>query len=141
MPKITAVARALPRSASTGQFIAQRITPAVKAGVTAFANLVLEEAKAIVPVDTGELRDSGGVVVQETEKSVRALVVFTAEHAGYVEWGTGLRGSQSPGRGPYPYTLSWPGMPARPYLRPALDTAREAGLALFKSQIVVGMKL
>lgn len=140
MPRITAVARALPRSASTGQFIQQRITPAVKAGVTAFANLVLEEAKAIVPVDTGELRDSGGVEVQETEKSVRALVVFTAEHSAYVEFGTGLRGSQSPGRGKGPYKLSWPGMPAQPYLRPAMDSAREAGLTLFRGQIAIALK-
>jgi len=131
---IQATVRATPRG-DTGRFIAVRVTPAVRAGVTAFAGVVLQEAKAMVPVRTGELRDSGKVVVEESEKSVRAHVVFDAPHAAYVEFGTGRAGSESAGAGPYTYTMSWPGMPARPYLRPALDTAREAGMALFRGSV------
>lgn len=126
---------------SSGQFVAGRLTPAVRAGVEAFANLVLSEAQAIVPVDTGELRDSGSVVVEEQGKRVVASVVFSAGHAGYVEFGTGVRGAESAGAGPYSYNPSWLGMAAQPYLRPALDTAREAGKALFASQVAAEMKL
>ena len=126
---------------NTGQFIAGTITPAVRAGVEAFANLVLQEAQAIVPVDTGELRDSGSVVVDEGDKRVVAHVVFSANHAGFVEFGTGRRGAESAGAGPYSYSPTWPGMASQPYLRPALDTAREAGKALFASQVAAEMKL
>ncbi len=123
-----------------GQFVAGRITPAVRAGVEAFGNLVLEEAKAIVPVDTGELRDSGSVVMEESGKRVTAHVVFSAPHSAFVEFGTGAAGASSAGSGPYSYNMQWPGMRAQPYLRPALDTARDAGKALFASQVAAEMK-
>lgn len=93
-----------------------------------------------MPVDTGELRDSGSVVVEEQDRRVVAHVVFSAGHAGYVEFGTGLAGSSSAGAGPYSYSPTWPGMAAQPYLRPALDIAREAGLSLFRSQVSAEMK-
>lgn len=123
-----------------GRFISGKITPAVRAGVEAFGQLVLQEAQAIVPVRTGELRDSGAVVVEEQDKRVVAHVVFSADHAAYVEFGTGRRGAASKGAGPYSYSETWPGMEARPYLRPALDTAREAGKALFNSQVAAEFK-
>lgn len=118
-----------------GQFVSGKITPAVRAGVKAFGDLVLQEAQAIVPVDTGELRDSGSVVMEESVKRVVAHVVFSAPHSAFVEFGTGQAGASSAGAGPYSYSATWKGMPARPYLRPALDTARDAGKALFASQV------
>lgn len=101
---------------------------------------MLQEAQAIVPVDTGELRDSGAVVMEESDKRVVGHVVFSAGHAGFVEWGTGIRGSESPGAGPWIYSSTWPGMAARPFLRPSLDVARDAGRALFASQVSAAMK-
>lgn len=136
---IRATATYTPRS-NSGQFISSRVTPAIRAGVEAFAGLVLQEAQSIVPVDTGKLRDSGSIVTEQLEKTVRSQVVFSADHAGYVEFGTGIRGESSPGAGPYPYSPTWPGMAARPYLRPALDTAREAGMMLFRSQVAAEIK-
>jgi HK97 gp10 family phage protein len=124
----------------TGRFIANKITPAVRAAVQASAQFVLQEAQAIVPVDTGELRDSGKTVIVEQDKRIQGMVVFTAEHAAFVEFGTGQRGAASPGAGPYNYSASWPGMPARPYLRPSLDSARDVIRELFKSQIAAEMK-
>ncbi len=104
--------------------------------------MVLQEAQAIVPVDTGELRDSGSVVMEESDKRVTGHVVFSANHAGFVEWGTGIRGSESAGANPaYSYSSTWPGMVARPYLRPSLDVCREAGKALFASQISAAMRV
>jgi hypothetical protein len=58
-------------------------------------------------------------------------VQATSPHAAYVEFGTGQRGAASAGAGNGPYSETWPGMPAQPYLRPALDTARPAILGAF----------
>lgn len=128
---IKATAQYTPRN-DVGQFISQRITPAVMAATEEAAALVLVEAQAIVPVDTGALRDSGKVgEAQVVNSRAMAGVSFTAPYAAYVEYGTGIRGSQSPGTGPYPYSPTWPGMAAQPYLRPALDTARSEMLGIY----------
>ncbi len=125
---------------SSGQFIAARITPGVIAAVEASDALVLQEAQALVPVRTGELKSSGHVVpVQQKGSTVVGGVAFDAGHAAYVEFGTGIRGAAGPGSGPYPYSSTWPGMTPRPYLRPALDTAREAIRGIFRSQVALSL--
>lgn len=125
---------------SAGQFIEARITPGVIASITAADELVLQEAQAIVPIRTGELQSSGKTLpVEQKGSTVVGGVAFTAGHAAYVEFGTGIRGAAGPGSGPYPYSSTWPGMSPRPYLRPALDTAREAIRALFRSQIALSL--
>lgn len=123
-----------------GQFVAGKITPGVVAGVTAFTQLVYEESQILVPVRDGDLKASGKVVIEVREKSVIGHVIYDSPHAGYNEFGTGQRGASSPGAGPYNYSASWPGMAASPYLRPALDTARDAGKALFASQVSAAMR-
>lgn len=103
----------------------QKIVPAMVAAVTEACGAVANEAEAIVPVDTGELRASIGVGPVALEgNAVTGTVEATAPYAAYVEYGTGIRGAASAGAGPGPYSGSWPGMPAQPYLRPSLDTAR-----------------
>ena len=106
------------------------------------AEIVLEEAEAIVPVDTGELRESGHVegLVEEGPRPSYA-VVFDSDHAAYVEYGTGQRGAASPGAGDGPYDPNWPGMTAQPYLRPALDTSRAAIVEVFRDNSAVAAKL
>jgi HK97 gp10 family phage protein len=116
---LTSFARYQPRV--NGRFVAAIVDEAVQAAITAWSERVLETAKSIVPVDTGELRDSGQVVVNGTY----AAVEFTSDHAVYVEYGTGRRGAASPGAGPGPYDPNWPGMRAQPYLRPAFDAHRD----------------
>lgn len=102
----------------------QRVVPALVGAVTEAAEAVAEEAQAIVPVDTGELRDSIGIgPVALIGNAVQGSVQATSPHAAYVEFGTGQRGAASAGAGAGPYSESWPGMPAQPYLRPALDSA------------------
>jgi hypothetical protein len=126
MPKITAVAKALPRSAASGQFISQMVTPAVRAGVQAFAEVAHEESQVLVHVKTGRLKASGtespfeqdepgGIKIIETERSVRAEIVYTAPYASYVEW----RFS---------------------FLRAGLDAARERGTQAFRDQFAAYMK-
>lgn len=122
---IKATASFTPRG-SAGQFIA-KVAQANSSAVRDVGQIVLLEAQALVPVDTGELRDSGRVEVRETAKGAAADVIFGADHASYVEFGTGIAGANSPGAGDVPYNPSWPGMPAQPYLRPAMDNLRRSG--------------
>lgn len=110
----------------------QRIVPQLVDAVTEACAAVADEAEAIVPVDTGELKSSIGIGTVSLEgTTVQGTVQATAPYAAYVEFGTGVRGAASPGAGEGPYSESWPGMPAQPYLRPALDTARPAILEAF----------
>lgn len=139
MPKVRAYAQYTPRS-TTGQFIQSRIVPAARAGCEKSTDMVLAKAVARVPVRTGELRDSGHTVIVETEKTVTGYVVFDAEHAGYVEYGTGQRGAASPGAGPYPYSMDWQGMPAQPYVRPSMDEARDDIYETMKGEIALGLR-
>ncbi len=108
--------------------------------------IVVEEAKAACPVDTGELQSSimAGEITNEGQRIV-GPVVASAPHAAFLEFGTGLRGV-----GTYPYPLpqenvprtgnwqydyrnvGWVGMPSQSFLRPALDTARAQVLAEFE---------
>lgn len=105
------------------------------------AEIVLEEAEAIVPVDTGELRESGHVeMVTSGGAQPSAAVVFDSEHAAYVEYGTGVRGAASAGAGEGPYDPDWPGMAAEPYLRPALDTSRAAIVEVFRDNTALAVK-
>ncbi len=124
-----------------GRFITGKITPAVRAGVEAFGQLVLDEAKAIVPVDTGELRDSGVLSVEDKPNSVVAIVAFTANHASFIEFGWGSLGASGPNAGPFNYTTSIKGYAGSPFLRPSLDLAREAGKELFNSQVSAALKI
>ncbi len=123
-----------------GQFVESRVTPAAIEGVTAWANLVLTRAQQLVPVRTGELRDSGHVDVTVDGKRVVGRVVFDADHAAYVEYGTGIRGSSSAGAGDVSYSSSWPGMPAQPYLRPASDEMKQEGADLCRQTVALALK-
>ncbi len=125
MAFIRAVATSTPRS-SRGQFIAGKVTPAVRAGVQAFATLAHQESQSLVHVKTGRLKASGtedpfaqdepgGIRIVETEKTVRAEIVYTAPYASFLEF-------------------------RFPFLRPSLDSERDAGFALFKGQVSAGMK-
>lgn len=115
-------------------------------GVSQAAQLITAEAQNLVPVDTGELQGSIGYTVTRGIQNmtgggslfgVQAGVAATAQHAQFVEFGTGIVGS-----GTYPYPLpsegvpitggwqydykgqGWHGMKAQPYMRPALDNQR-----------------
>lgn len=120
--------------------IAQTYATANRLSAEQAAEVVLEEAEAIVPVDTGELRESGHTEIEVEGSTVHGYVVFDSPHAGYVEFGTGQRGAASEGAGPYPYDPNWPGMVAQPYARPALDTARPAIIEIFRDNVVLASK-
>lgn len=112
--------------------VMQAIVPAVVAAVTEGCTAIVDEAEAIVPVETGELRDSIHTAsVSLIGTQVQGVVVADSPHAAFVEYGTGQRGASSAGAGEGPYSPNWPGMAAQPFMRPALDTARPAIIAAF----------
>jgi HK97 gp10 family phage protein len=118
-----------------GRFVIAKVTEGIRNGVIKWAGEVLDTAQALVPVDTGELKASGHVTVAETGKSIAAAVSFDADHAGYVEFGTGVRGAASAGAGDGPYSTSWTGMPAQPYLRPAFEQHRNEVQSMTRESI------
>ena len=123
-----------------GRYVEAHITPAVVASVKASVKLIENAAKAKAPVDTGALRDSITSSVDESGKTVVGQVGPNVHYAMYVEFGTGIRGAASPGAGAGPYNPSWPGMPAQPYMRPAIDENRDAVKELFKGEISLALR-
>lgn len=115
--------------------IQARITPRVVAAVTKATSAVLASALEKVPVDTGELQSSGHMLVTLEGDQVVGRVIFDAPHAAFVEFGTGIRGSASPGRGTgIAYSATWSGMPAQPYVRPAIDENQDTIVGCFRDE-------
>ena len=114
--------------------IEAKLVPRIIAAVGKGTDVVANEARAICPVDTGELRSTIGASVVWAGYQITGSVQATAKHAAYVEFGTGQRGAASPGAGPYPYSPSWPGMPAQPYMRPAIDSNHGAIVQAFRDE-------
>lgn len=109
-----------------------RIEEGGQEGIAKGLQRVVRDAKMAAPVDTGELRQKILASVGTTEGEVRAY----AEHAPYVEFGTGPVGKASGGRGKAYKTKGWTyfngenfvhtrGQPARPFLYPAFKANRE----------------
>ena len=85
---------------------------------------VMADAKANVPVDTGELRDS-------IEKTLRQ-----GNKGGVVEVGSNI-GSSAQAHGYYAFFVEYgtSKMPPKPYLRPALDKNKATATDLIKKEI------
>lgn len=137
--RLQATATYKPRG-DLGRWIEAHITPAVVASVTASLKVIENDAKAICPVDTGALRDSITSEVDASGKTVVGQVGPHVHYAAYIEDGTGIAGAASTGAGPGPYSTSWPGMPAQPYMRPALDKNRKAVEELFRGEIALALR-
>ena len=94
-----------------------------------------DRASALAPVgdgsDGGHLRDCIRAEVVREGDDIVGRVAAENPHAAYVEFGTGRRGAGSPappkweGAGSYGQQ---PGMPAQPYLMPAMAEGRQAFL-------------
>jgi HK97 gp10 family phage protein len=123
-------AQFVPRN-GLGQFIPAVITPAVIASVKAGCEVIQQTAQQYCPVETGALRDSIGITITETGKTVVGVVAPTMYYASYVEYGTGRRG----GPAPYPHVMTWPGQDPQPYMRPAFDENQDSIKDLFRGQL------
>ncbi len=87
--------------------------------------LVQGEAKMLAPVDLGDLRNSIFTKTVKKAKRIQGIVYTNSDHAAYMEFGTGQRGSASlsPPKDPdskISYREDWAGVPAQPYMYPAL---------------------
>jgi HK97 gp10 family phage protein len=137
--RLYAKATYTPRTTS-GQFMEAVITPGARASVQAACQTIQQRAQALAPVDTGALRESIAVSIDDTGKTVVGTVGPNVDYAAYVEFGTGKAGASSPGAGAGPYNPNWPGMPAQPYMRPAFDETKPEILDLFRGNIASYLK-
>lgn len=99
------------------------------------ANKVKENAKELCPVDTGKLKNSIDLRMNDNS----AEIYTNVHYAPYVEFGTGMRGS-----GSYPYeneidtNLNYGiinGQTAQPFLYPALKLSEAEILEEFKQKL------
>lgn len=104
------------------------ITAAITRMLERVGDLVVEEAKRRVPVDTGELKAS---IHAEPVTGRTVTVRASADHAAAVELGTGphiiepdtKQALYWPGAAHPVKRVYHPGTPAQPYLRPAVTAA------------------
>ena len=101
--------------------------------------LVHGQAKALAPVDTGNLAGSISMEINKKENDLEGRVYTNIQYAPYVEFGTGVKGN-----GSYPYDVnglkltyheSWGGMVAQPYMYPALKENEKYIKELFKDGV------
>lgn len=114
---------------------------------------IRDEARARVPVDTGELQNSIDYNVETTAKGCTGKVFTDKEHGIYVEFGTGPNGEAdhsgiSPDVNPMYSPSGWvyfdknkqkfiftKGQPARPFMYPALHDNKDKLSKFIKSRI------
>lgn len=125
----------------------EQIIPRAIAATAKATTLVANTARELAPVREGTLASSIQGEVALIGQTVEGGVEATAPHAAFVEFGTGERGAASPhGELPtegVPYTggwvydfrnQGWKGMPAHPFLRPALDINHRGILAAYAEE-------
>lgn len=121
-----------PRS-DIGRFASVVMSPRVSAAVQESCELVQTIAQGYCPVDTGALQASITIdQLIEGDASVTGSVAPHQPYASFVEYGTGQKGDPA---APYAHVESWPGMPAKPFMRPALDEAKGKVKDIFIRQI------
>lgn len=135
---LRATAQFRPRS-DLGRFVDIHVSPAVRLGMQEVCAMIEQRAKELCPVDTGALQASISTEIEDVGRTIRGTVAPHMYYAGYVEFGTGIRGAASAGAGEGPYSPTWPGMPASPYLRPALDESRAQIESIFADSIASGI--
>lgn len=134
------------RPGNMAAILEQIIPRAVKATENAVV-IVQADAHAFCPKDSGDLDASIGSEIELAGQSVNGIVFASAPYAAFVEYGTGLVGEAAP-HGPLPTSgvpftgswvydfrrQNWRGMPAQPFLRPALDLNLGRIMAAFGEQ-------
>lgn len=126
--------------------------------VTEITTLVHGQAKALAPVDSGNLRGSIHMDVKDLGSKITGRVYTNVQYAPYVEFGTGVKGS-----GTYPYKVKglnltyrdngwcyWSdkeekfiyttGQVAQPYMYPALKRSTKQAKLIFKAGVHESLK-
>jgi HK97 gp10 family phage protein len=100
-------------------------TQALTKGMYKSTALVEGDAKDLCAVDKGQTRNSIHSEVKVTFNEVKGSTGTNVEQAPYLEFGTGQRGAESPSPPKYDgqlgYREDWAGMPAQPFLYPAIQ--------------------
>lgn len=100
----------------------------MRKGIGKSMTVIEGDAKDLCPVDRGELRDSIHSETKQESGVIKGTCGTNKEYAAYQEYGTGQRGAESPSppKGPgASYREDWTGIPAQPYLYPALIQNKE----------------
>ena len=119
------------------KYLIEAAQQGLKFGVSEGADLIAEEAKTIVPVDTGNLRDHihAETVIDQPERQVMAVtpVVESSNEYGFdpayarrIE--LGFMGTDKLGRTYH--------QAAQPYMRPAFDQKKEEARAAIKDGVM-----
>lgn len=105
------------------------IKESAKKGLGRGAKKIQKNAKMLAPVKTGQLRNSIKTKSEITPDGAEAKVYTNVEHAPYVEFGTGQRGTESNIDRPegISYKADWKGQAAQPFLTPAYLHAKNTG--------------
>ncbi len=111
-------ATATTTSVDIGSWIQANVTPKVRSAGEQSAILVMDTAKAIVPIDTGRLRESIDYQVMEDALQITWIIAPHTEYADRIEFG--FHGVDSLGRyynqGPQSYMRAgWDESQARVY--------------------------
>lgn len=146
---IVAASYRLMLRADAGRFVETKIRAGVRKGVESTCKRAKELAQHHCPVRSGELQGSIDYQIQELDKAIKGIVYAGAEHAGFVEFGTGIKGAGTyPGPLPqagvpitgswiYDYKKqNWIGMPAHPYMRPAYEEVRGEMKEIVRSEVM-----
>lgn len=124
----------------------------VAAGVQQAAMVIRDEARALCPVDTGDLRRSIIAYADQKGTEVHGGVLVGSEYGAYVEFGTGPRGEAShagisPDVHPTYHPEGWTyqgedgefvhtrGHPAQPFLYPAAKAMRDQALRVIQNAL------
>ncbi len=105
------------------------VKESAKKGLERGAKKIQKNAKLLVPVETGHLRNSIKTKSQTTPDGAEAQVYTNLEYAPYVEFGTGERGRESNIERPSGvfYRADYAGQSAQPYLTPTYLHAKNTG--------------
>lgn len=116
------------------------------AGLAQGAVRVQEQAKAICPFCTGELKNSITTRSKQTAEGVEAEATAVKDYAVYVEMGWGARGEEnhadiSPkAASEVTYNTKYTGHAAQPFMYPAYKATKPQVLELFKEAVERAME-
>lgn len=126
--------------------------------VTEVTEFVHRQTKLLVPVDTGDLRNSIHMKIERSKNNVSGTVFTNNDHAAFQEFGTGVTGD-----GTYPYKIKnlnlkykdkgWfytpdngksfyytEGQIAKPYMYPSLQIGKKYAQMKFRKNLITDLK-
>lgn len=113
-----------------------KLVPLLTVGAQNAAAAVLEISQALVPVDTGFLKSTGGTSVEWKGSRVTGFVAYSASYSAFVEYGVRQRGAAGEWAGPFAYSEG-KGYAGFGYLRQSIDIGRQATVDAFRAALGV----